>query len=363
MKCSLRILTALYAICMHLYPKGYKNEYGDELKIVFELSLREAAQKGGSAIIGLACRELYSLPQAIIYEHWRERRIATMLARVNSYFTFEPGTWHEVLAALAPFLLFSVFSTCLSILRRYDIIPHWLDVVIAILMLGLFLTLSGIGIFKRIPRWFLPYLGLPLALFSVYVFLGLIANPPYEIQLRPNAPWLLRHFVYQGQLWVGLLVAAAFLVLISRLLPSLHPFYWRLRQDWTLLSFMLYGATIFALLLTFDDYVNDELFQIAAMLLLAGGAWFYLRGTHSRRRFLALIAGLTLATAVATIGKAILYSSPNWPYPRHFTWQTEAMGTIIMGVWLGIIISAPLLLTLTPSKPNKSLRHSEMSNT
>ena len=44
---------------------------------------------------------------------------------------------------------------------------------------------------------------------------------------------------------------------------------------------------------------------------------------------------------VAAAGKAILYSSQNWPYPRHFTWQTEAISTGIMWGWLVVMIFAP----------------------
>jgi hypothetical protein len=280
-----------------------------------------------------------------------------MSAKSDSFLTFKPGSWGEAIVALAPFLVFGAFPTFLGYLRLSDLIPHWLDVVIALSMLGLFLSLFGIGIIKGLPRWFLPYLGLPLPLFSVYIFFNLVSNPPYEVQLVSTAPWLLRQFIDQGQVWIGLLAVAVFLVLITRILPPLQPFYWRLRRDWTYLSFILYGATLFALVLTFDDYINEEPYQIASMLLLAGGGWFYLRGTHPWPRFFALFAGLTLAMAVAAIGKAILYSSPNWPYPRHFTWQTEAMSTVIMGVWLGIAITGPVLLNLIPD-PAKYL-HTE----
>jgi hypothetical protein len=95
-------------------------------------------------------------------------------------------------------------------------------------------------------------------------------------------------------------------MLLTRMLPAWRPFHWRLRRDATLLSFSLYGATLLALLLTFDDNVGDRPYKIVAMLLLAAGAWCYLRSTRLWHRLLALLTALTLAMAVAAVGKAIL---------------------------------------------------------
>ena len=58
-------------------------------------------------------------------------------------------------------------------------------------------------------------------------------------------------------------------------------------------------------------------------------------------------AGLTGAMAVAAAGKAILFSSPAWPYPRYnFTWQSEAMSTVALWGWLMLLILAPAALNL-----------------
>ncbi len=349
MRNSLRILGWLYSLCLHLYPRAYRVEYSEELKIVFNLALHNAAQKGSFSVIKLVLRELHDLPKAIIFEHQRDRSKSKMLTKISSFLTFDPGSWRETIAVLAPFLVFGAFPTFLGYLRLSHLIPHWLDVGIALSMLGLFLSLFSIGIIKGVPRWFLPYLGLPLSLFSVYIFFDLVSSIWYRGPSPYTMPGiLLRQFVNQGQLWIGLLVAAIFVILITSLLPSFRPFHWRLRQDWTLLSFILYGATLFALVLTFDDYINEEPYKIASMLFLAVGGWCYLRSTHAWQRFLALFIGLTLAMMTAAVGKAILYSSPTWPYPRHLTWQTEAMSTIIMWGWLALIIAAPILVKYLP---------------
>jgi hypothetical protein len=39
---------------------------------------------------------------------------------------------------------------------------------------------------------------------------------------------------------------------------------------------------------------------------------------------------------------------PAWPHSHFFTWQTEAMSTVIMWGWLVLVIFAPALLDLLP---------------
>jgi hypothetical protein len=141
---------------------------------------------------------------------------------------------------------------------------------------------------------------------------------------------------------------ALFVVLVTRAVPVWHPLHRLLRRDGTLLSFSLYGAALFALSLTFDDYVGDRPYKIAATLLLAAGAWCYLRSARPWQRLLALFAGLTSSMAVAAVGKAILYANPSWHHSGLFTPRSEAMSTIIMWGWLVLAISAPALLILLP---------------
>ena len=78
MKANLQFLRQLYGLLPLVYPKTYREEYGEELQIVFELSLEEAATKGGFELERLILRELVSLPQAVILEHLRQRRMSKL---------------------------------------------------------------------------------------------------------------------------------------------------------------------------------------------------------------------------------------------------------------------------------------------
>lgn len=179
--------------------------------------------------------------------------------------------------------------------------------------------------------------------------------------VRPSAsdPWIVRVVYGEGELWVVLLGITAFAVLVAAACRPLRPFYRRLRDDWTLLSFSLYGASVVAVYIAFEDYPHPhkQLYIFAASLILVAGAWVYLRSAHLWQRALALFAGMTLAMAVAATGKAILYANPLlWPpEARGFTWQSEVLCTVFLWGWLVAVVMAPALLELFP-RPAKPLQ-------
>lgn len=346
MKRNNRILARLHALLLNLYPRAYHAEYDEELQAVFNLTVNEAAQQGGFSVIWMSIRELRDLPGGIIFEHWRERRKQRMTTERGSLLTFEPGSWRETLAALAPFLLLGLLPPLLRLMRLRPLIPPWLGIGLTLGLAGVLGSLFVTGIRKGMQRWVLPYVGVVLSLVSVYGFFELVSGQFFVLVDRSD-PWFLRQVVYQGTLWIGLFVATLFIVLVAWVSPRWRPFYWRIRRDWTLLSFALYGASLFALLFTFDDYPYDEPYIMAGMVILAMGGWFYLRSHRLWQRALALFTGMTLAMAVAATGKALIYSIPGWSSGM-FTWQTEAMGTVIMWGWLVMMVFAPILLNLLP---------------
>jgi hypothetical protein len=198
---SIRILSRLYALFLKLYPRTYWVEYGEELQTVFNLAVSEAAKRGGFSLVWMSLREVRALPGAIILEHWQERREQRMTTERGPLFTFEPGSWPEAVAALAPFMLLGVLPTTLSLLRPYTIAtaPKWSADAITLGSLGLFLGLFVIGVIKGLPRWFLPNTRLPLAVFSVYGFFELLSGVRRALVLRRD-PWVVRQIAYQGQL-------------------------------------------------------------------------------------------------------------------------------------------------------------------
>jgi hypothetical protein len=338
----------LYALLLHLFPRAYRQDYGDELQTVFNSSLDEARKAGSLEVLRVSLRELIGLPRAVIYEHLRERRKAKMIDRFGSYFDFSHGSWKELFIALFPFLLFGGLWPLIGVLVRLKVLPGPGPVAtgIGLSLLGLFFIIFLVGVGKGLPRWSLPYLGFILALLSVYLFSGIIGI----LILLPFGNLIARmkffgDLFYDGVLWLGLLIAIILLVVLTRF----STIFQRFRRDWTLPCFIVYGATPFALTLTFDEYTNDEPFMLLTLLVLGVGAWFYLRESSQRKRFWALFGALALSMFIAAAGKAILVPTQDWPFTLSTSLAiSEAKHTIIMWAWLALGMLVPLAIKFVP---------------
>lgn len=274
-----------------------------------------------------------------------------MAGRFGAYFDFTHGSSREFLAAFYPFFLLGGVLPIINMISLSGVMrfPNPLFNGIAILLLAILGILCLIGLFKGLPRWSLTYLGFLLAIFSVYQIGGMLDR--LWVRAFPSLyerSWFLGQVAYQGILWVGFSVVALLLVLLIAFLPVLR----RFKKDWTLLLLLLYGSSPFALLLTFDDYMNEELWELLAFIVLAVGLWMYLHTHNPRRQFWALFGGLTVSLFIAAIGKAIIYQY-FWEGTRHFTWLTEMMSTIIMWMWIALGMLIPLLLRLFPQSKDQ----------
>ena len=334
---DMQFIHNVYGLLLSFLPKNYREEYGEELQTVFELSLEEAAAKGGFELEKLVLRELVSLPQAIFLEHLRQRRMSKMTGNFASRFEFAPGTRSEAWAALVPFLFFGALQTLLGYFYVLDFAPSWLVKLYAILFWSFGLGLFVLGFIKRFPRWFMPYIGAPMPFISLWLFNVVIEKLQGVWWYR--LPFFLSAFMLEGLLWMGLVFMLILFLALTNLIPKSR-FYRRLREDWTLVSFIVYGAVPLALVFTFDEYRNEEPYMFLSLLLLAAGGWLYLRNDEPRKRFFCLQGGLWLSMLVAAIGKALLVKS-SFPGALDNAWQIEFMSTIITGIWLTMIMLIP----------------------
>ena len=332
-------LRRIHDLLLTLYPREYRDEYGDELQTVFNLSMDEAT--GRFEVILIFVRELAGLPKAIISEHLRQRRKSKMIGKFASRFDFPPGSRTESFAALAPFLL-GMVMVIMSYIGSYINIPLWFQVAFVILIWSLALGLFLLGTIKGVPRWFLPYLGLPLPLISLLVFNSLIEKLQGIWWYR--LPWSLNVFIQAGLFWVGLILMVILLLVATRLIPKSRPFHKRLKDDWTLLALIIYGALPLVMVFTYNEYKNEEPFMFLSLLILAVGGWLYLQCYEPLKRFLYLYGSMALSMLVAAIGKAVLEES-SFPGGSS-TWQTEFMDTLVMWLWLALIMLIPVFFKL-----------------
>jgi len=339
-------VSRLYSLLLHLFPGSYQEEYGDELQAVFDLSLDDAMNDGGFEVVSVVLRELAGLPNAILYQHLRERRKSKMAGKFASRFDFEPGSRNEMLAALAPFLLFGALPTLVGYIGKAIEIPLWIQIVFTLFMWVSVGSLLFIGFRKGVQRWFMPYLGLPLPIICVIAFSTLI-NPEWRgFPFLYKSSWFVKQIFNQGTLWIGLIISILLIFLLTRFIPSLRLFHERLRADWTLLPFILYGAMPLVIVLSFEEFINEEPYLVLSFLVLALGAWFYLRNITPWRKFWSLIIGLTLAMAVAVLGQTLLYES-SFPFTSFPRWTTT-LSTVIMWMWMILYMFISAALNLRP---------------
>jgi hypothetical protein len=332
----MNLLAHVYAALLHLYPRTFRDEFADEMQSVFGDSIAEAAQHGVAALIALCLQELRDLPGAILRELWQ--------ARGKSIMENKPRvSWLELLCAAIPFLLYLSFPMIEGL--RFN----WGAVVILFLLGALFI-LMVVGLFKGIPRWSMPGLGLLLAAVN-YILLGLVGGLLVALDLVPLP--LLREVFGSGFSNVGVIVLTLVVLLITASIRPLRPFFQRVREDWTLVPFALYGVMPLVLYASFDEYQGSVPYEISIGLILLVSLLLYLRNTQPSRKLLALGIGITLAMAVEAIGKWILIPSQSWIdllqlYPIEQTIKGEVTNTVYRWFWVMVVVFFPALLGLLP---------------
>lgn len=335
----MQLIRSIYGLLLLLFPKEYRVEYGEELQAVFNLSLEDAIRGERFQVIRVILRELIGLPKAVVLEHLRERRQGKMNKGFDPYLDFANGSWKEFLTALLPFFLAGGVMPLLSYLGRARIVSGMFGAVIVLPVLGLFIILLMVGAKKGMPRWSLPYLGFLLSILSLYLFSIVFGTPIYLLfrNFRDQSI-LLVDILWDGIFWYGLLFAISLLVVLSRVSSTFQHF----KNDWTLSCFVLYGGVPFALWITFDEYVGDEPYTLLAFLVLAIGAWLYLRSSNEWTRFGTLFIAMTLAMFIVAVGKIILIPSQTWAITiDEGLARSEFKHTITMWVWFALGMMIP----------------------
>ena len=95
--------------------------------------------------------------------------------------------------------------------------------------------------------------------------------------------------------------------------------FWRIRQDWTQLSFILYGVALWTLFLAFEEYRYDEPYQLVSALLLAAGA--AVAGERPRVWIIDLdgvrrVSDVFRASLTSTVNVTPALATPNRAAPR-----------------------------------------------
>lgn len=299
-------LTWLYNALLRLFPRSFQAEFADEMRDSFAQAVEEARQRGGSALGRLCLAELSGLTLAGVRAQLQldEPRQPAAALPVDQ-------PWGEILLALAVFLL----PAGMALFSLPQDSTSAIGFPVAIIFLSVMIFLGWLGGF---PLWSVPYVGLILIIagyLHLFLWIAGMVRPALISNFSPG-PWdyntyLMLEIVSSGMLWLMLFCFTLLIVALLAVFNRFQPLFGRTRQDWTLLSYILYGESVFALLLL-ESHRLEPNFVITSLLCMAAGIWFFLRSSRQRQRLFALLSFLTLAVGISAYGKWPLSSGQEW---------------------------------------------------
>lgn len=345
-----------YRVLLLLFPRRFRDEFSDEMLEIFSQAIEDAARVGSLAKVEAFLQELRDLPWVALKERLDrgpDREVGILSP---------PTSWEGALSgkgllvAMAAFLipLIAIMTNSAPLSSRNFLLPIGFIFIVVVLVTGLL---------KGAPRWCLPYFGLAISMITFHKVINGLTSA-FPISFIPGSvagAWdqsyrLLWEGFVAGMMWLSLFLGVAFVLACFSAIRHLRQFYWRIRQDWTQVSFILYGGAMTTLVLLFEDYHDEEPFALVSVICLAVGAWFYLRSPRSRQRALALVTGITLAMWVAAYGKYLIVPRQPWTLwfqvnpPETERW-IEALRTLFEWGWMVFFLLAPRILRFFPPPP------------
>ncbi len=292
-----RSLARLYQAGLHLYPRRFQVDFAEEMAEIFVEAAKSAAGQGALALGRFCLAELAGFLVGL----WRAHRPAPA---VNPGHALE-GPWRELVLALTVFLLPAV----MVLVNGQGL--HASGLPVAGLFLGVMIVLGWLGGF---PLWSLPYVGIVLVVagyLHLFQWVAGLLQPALISNLPPGrwdpSAYLLLEAASTGMVWLMLFCLTLLVVALLAVFNRFQPLLKRVRHDWTLFSYVLYGESVFVLVLLFGSHHSEPNYAISSLLCLLAGVWFFLRSPSRGQRLAALLACLTLALGVATLERRSLF--------------------------------------------------------
>jgi hypothetical protein len=343
-------LTRLYTTLLRLYPRGFYVEFSEEMREAFSQAAEEAAAQGNLPLARLFLQELISLPASIVHAGQQAqgaRPVSSSLALQHSPFE---QSGRELLLALAVFLLPAV----MILVGGAPQTSASFGMPATLLFLIVMIVIGWLGGF---PLWSLPYVGLVLAIAGYLVLFQWVASlvsPALISSFTPGvwdrSTYLLLEVVSNGMVWLMLFCLTLMVVALLAVFNRFQPLLARVRQDWTLLSYILYGESFFALFLLFENHRYEPNYAIAGLFCLLAGVWFYLHSSAQWKRLLALLGCLTLAVGIAVLANRQL--APGLDWAASGTLRVSNVGRLLLSwIWMVLALLLPGLLSRLPALP------------
>lgn len=333
-----RFIVALYSKALELYPRRFRDEFAEEMQIVFSDSLNKAIYEGTIPFLIVCLKEFGGLPFHVLRELWYEVKRKDMImvtqesVKPKKITSRVASHWNALIGTL-PFVLFGLASIIGKFMRPFSGIYISLAFY-AIVLLGLL-----IGLIKRAPRWTYSYLG-----WSLIFALHWSNMTTYGLKIFG---FQINHWSWQ--MWPPFFVAIGIALLWTRSLHPLRQLILNIWHDWTLASFMMY--VFFAHL----AFIYDEnhhpllfLFMTLSIITMSIAAWIYLSSSDRKKSVMSLLSGFVLALGIDWICWSTWdwYAYTGYPRPAAVAWYVSVFrSSLIFLLWV-LILFWPALLEL-----------------
>ena len=271
-----------------------------------------------------------------------------MNQNLNRWFGSDHGTGKELLLASLPFLLMGFVPGLLSKIPPVQNLPQLAGFIILGILFLILATLGIIGLLVSLPRWSLTYAGVSLTLFSLSTIVssklfGLYSDSSAWSLIRLNA-------VLMGIFLVVLALSTVVLLWAAARIRLMQPFADNLKHDRTLISFMFYGGALVLTLSHYEDILDGGVYLMLSALVMAAGAWGYLRSTSPAGRIWSLIAGATLGSAFTLAANLRLTAVPHQAPISFAGLQIEAAVGFVGITWIVSLVMILAPLAFAPAK-------------
>jgi len=132
------VITIVYAIALHFYPRRFRREFEAEMRDVFAEAAMEAADQNQLSLMKLILRELRDLPYAVFSAYLENLHTRAKVAMMQD--EGQNGLPGFLPIQLSPIGYMMAFVTG----KRLKIVERWFDVVVAISLVIIIAPLLGL---------------------------------------------------------------------------------------------------------------------------------------------------------------------------------------------------------------------------
>jgi hypothetical protein len=255
-----------------------------------------------------------------------------------------PVSWAAAMGGAILFLFYGLFLI-LGEIPRDGAVPSWLFDLRNVLFVGCLVLPElgfGIGWVKGFPRWSYPYVGLTLLMSAIMMS---AAFPNLQIFGYTSG-----HELWGWRAWIPFLAMVVIALLATRSLRPLGRLFTNIWEDWTLLTFAMFGCMPLLVGMSFDEV--DQPYSLVLMLvltsLMTGTALVYLQTARRWVRPLALLVGISVTAIVAAAAPRLYWSEYGWA--GGILWAVQASTIVVVAMFSPALIGL-LHRSSTTSRP------------